>query len=49
MTVSKQTIVTLQRKVSREIELQSGLRQSYNRRSKKAYDRRKEKRVEFTY
>jgi len=51
MTVSKSTIVTLQRKVSRELELELGQRQSYNRihRSKKSYNRRKEKRVEFTY
>jgi len=51
MIVTKSTIVTLQRKVSRELELQLGQRQSYNRihRSKKSYNRRKEKRVEFHY
>jgi hypothetical protein len=46
MDVSKKTIQKLQRKVSRQIEIEEG-RQSYGRihQSKVAYNRRKEKKI----
>lgn len=46
MDVSKKTIQKLQRKVSRQIEIEEG-RQSYGRihQSKVAYNRKKEKKI----
>jgi hypothetical protein len=47
MIVSKNTIEKLTRKVNRELELAGGNRVSYNRvhKSKKSYDRKRDKRV----
>jgi hypothetical protein len=47
MNVSKQTIEKLNRKVSRELEISSGSRVSYNRvyKNKKTYDRKRDRRI----
>lgn len=49
MTLSKQTIDKLSRKVNRELEISSGNRISYNRvhRNKKAYDRKRDKKFSW--
>lgn len=49
MTLSKQTIDKLSRKVNREIELSCGSRLSYNRvhKNKKSYDRKRDKKFSW--